>query len=95
MVLLKSNEKVSISKSLRLEFGWETYLRTVAAAVVETVQAPPAVVFLQALQCQIPTAVRLTESYRKRNRNWRSAIHPYRLVLVPIFIPYLNQRSEC
>lgn len=42
--------------------GSETNLRTVAAAVVETVQAPPAVVFLQALQCQIPTAVRLTES---------------------------------
>ena len=41
----------------------KTNLRTVAAAVVETVQAPPAVVFLQALQCQIPTAVRLTESY--------------------------------
>lgn len=38
------------------------HLRTVAAAVVETVQAPPAVVFLHALQCQIPTAVRLTES---------------------------------
>lgn len=36
--------------------------RTVAAAVVETVHAPPAVVFLHALQCQIPTAVRLTES---------------------------------
>lgn len=30
--------------------------------MVETVQAPPAVVFLQALQCQMPTAVRLTES---------------------------------
>lgn len=39
-----------------------THLRTVAAAVVETVHAPPAVVFLQALQCQMPTAVRLTES---------------------------------
>lgn len=39
-----------------------TDLRTVAAAVVETVQAPPAVVFLQALQCQMPTAVRLTAS---------------------------------
>lgn len=37
-------------------------LRTVAAAVVDTVQAPPAVVFLQALQYQIPTAVRFTES---------------------------------
>jgi hypothetical protein len=40
-----------------------THLRTVAAAVVETVHAPPAIVFLQALQCQIPTAVLFTESY--------------------------------
>lgn len=53
------------------------HLRTVAAAVVETVQAPPAVVFLHALQCQIPTAVRLTESLpqkvhlqRERERAW-------------------------
>jgi hypothetical protein len=40
----------------------KTYLRTVAAVVVETVQAPPAIVFLHAEQCQIPTAVLLTES---------------------------------
>ena len=46
--------------------GLGAYLRTVAAAVVETVQAPPAVVFLQALQCQIPTAVRLTESFPQK-----------------------------
>jgi len=38
------------------------HLRTVAAAVVETVHAPPAMTFLQALHFQIPTAVRLTES---------------------------------
>lgn len=46
----------------------ETHLRTVAAAVVETVHAPPAVVFLQALQCQMPTAVRLTESCEAHER---------------------------
>jgi hypothetical protein len=45
-----------------------THLRTVAAAVVETVHAPPAIVFLQALQCQIPTAVLFTESYRNQQR---------------------------
>jgi hypothetical protein len=39
-----------------------THLRTVAAAVVDTVHAPPAIVFLQELQCQMPTAVRFTES---------------------------------
>ena len=39
-----------------------TYLRTVAAAVVDTVQAPPAMVFLHALHDQIPTAVLFTES---------------------------------
>jgi hypothetical protein len=38
------------------------HLRTVAAAVVATVQAPPAIVFLHERQCQMPTAVRLTES---------------------------------
>lgn len=36
--------------------------RTVAAAVVATVQAPPARVFLQARHFQIPTAERFTES---------------------------------
>lgn len=41
----------------------KTYLRTVAAVVVETDQAPPAIVFLHDEQCQIPTAVLLTESY--------------------------------
>ncbi len=41
-----------------------THLRTVAAAVVVTVHAPPAIVFLHALQCQIPTAVLFTESYQ-------------------------------
>lgn len=39
-----------------------TVLRTVAAAVVETVQAPPAITFLHEEQFQIPTAVLLTES---------------------------------
>ena len=45
------------------EFGESAYLRTVAAAVVDTVQAPPAIVFLQALHDQIPTAFLFTESY--------------------------------
>jgi hypothetical protein len=40
-----------------------THLRTVAAAVVDTVQAPPAMTFLQAPQFQIPTAERLTLSF--------------------------------
>ena len=40
----------------------KAYLRTVAAAVVETVHAPPAMTFLHAPQFQIPTAVLLTES---------------------------------
>ena len=40
-----------------------------AAAVVETVHAPPAIVFLQALQCQIPTAVLFTESYSNQKKS--------------------------
>ena len=54
---------------LKLAFTWKSstqvkrYLGPVAAVVVETDQAPPAVVFLHAEQCQIPTAVLLTESY--------------------------------
>lgn len=39
-----------------------TVLRTVAAAVVDTVQAPPAITLRQDLQSQIPTADRLTVS---------------------------------
>lgn len=41
-------------------------LRTVAAAVVVTVHAPPAMVFLQALQFQIPTADLFTESFPQK-----------------------------
>lgn len=40
----------------------KTYLRTVAAAVVLSDQAPPATTLLQELQFQIPTAVRFTVS---------------------------------
>ena len=40
----------------------DTHLRTVAAAVVETVHAPPAITFLHELHFQIPTAWRFTES---------------------------------
>ena len=39
-----------------------THLRTVAAAVVVSVQAPPAVVLRHALQYHMPTALRFTES---------------------------------
>lgn len=39
-----------------------THLRTVAAAVVDTVHAPPAMIFLHDKHPQIPTALRLTES---------------------------------
>ena len=39
-----------------------THLRTVAAAVVETVHAPPAMTFLHELHFQMPTATRFTES---------------------------------
>lgn len=41
----------------------ETDLLTVAAAVVDTVQAPPAMTLRQDRQSQIPTADRLTVSY--------------------------------
>lgn len=45
------------SKPLRLAGDEDkTHLRTVAAAVVETVHAPPAMTFRQALHFQIPTA---------------------------------------
>lgn len=40
-----------------------THLLTAVAAGVATVHAPPAVVFLQPLQCQMPTAVLLTVSF--------------------------------
>jgi hypothetical protein len=49
--------------------GWvrkQTYLRTVAAAVVLTFHAPPAMTLLQDLHSQMPTALRFTESYRMR-----------------------------
>jgi hypothetical protein len=42
-----------------------TVERTVAPAVVPTVQAPPANTLLHALHFQIPTAVRLTASYNQ------------------------------
>jgi hypothetical protein len=58
-------EKENISAFFHVENPTrsKTYLRTVTAVVVETDQAPPAMVFLHAEQCQIPTAVLLTESY--------------------------------
>jgi hypothetical protein len=62
------------------------YLRTVAAVVVETDQAPPAIVFLQAEQCQIPTAVLLTESYSI----WKPStflIHPKKVYKIVQTLP--------
>lgn len=67
-VLCTRRDQISASWRIIKDGLQNAHLRTVAAAVVETVQAPPAVVFLQALQCQIPTAVRLTESYERIRR---------------------------
>ena len=44
-----------------------TNLRTVAAAVVDTVHAPPAMTFLHAEQFQMPTACRFTLSCKEEN----------------------------
>ena len=64
-----------------------THLRTVAAAVVETVHAPPATVFLQALHSQIPTAVRLTESLPQK-------VHVYRARwLISIFLDSFRREA--
>lgn len=54
---------INRKKTQCCESSW-TYLRTVAAAVVETVHAPPAITFLHDPQFQMPTAVLFTESYR-------------------------------
>lgn len=40
-----------------------THLRTVAAAVVDRVHAPPAMTFLHERHSQMPTALRLTLSF--------------------------------
>ena len=58
-----STEREQIKFNVEIQHAVNTHLRTVAAVVVETDQAPPAIVFLHAEQCQIPTAVLLTESY--------------------------------
>jgi len=44
------------------KMGRTTHLRTVAAAVVDTTQAPPARTLLHALHLQMPTFVRFTAS---------------------------------
>jgi hypothetical protein len=41
-------------------------VKMVARETYETVQAPPATVFLQDLHSQIPTAVRLTEFFPQK-----------------------------
>ena len=67
--LISTRQRYTVLKERKLAFTWKSstqvkrYLGPVAAVVVETDQAPPAVVFLHAEQCQIPTAVLLTESY--------------------------------
>ena len=58
-------EQSTFSGLCQCLYHYLTYLRMVAAAVVETVHAPPAMVLRHARQCQIPTAVRLTESCTK------------------------------
>jgi len=47
-------------------------LRTVAAAVVDTVHAPPAMTFLHELQFQIPTAERFTVSFPQKVQVYRA-----------------------
>ena len=54
--------KPGVDQQLAAVTGSIAYLRTVAAAVVETVHAPPATVFWHALHFQMPTAWRFTES---------------------------------
>ena len=53
------------ASSLSLLRRWMVAL-AVRAGAVESVQAPPATVFLQALHLQTPTADLLTESYSKQ-----------------------------
>lgn len=48
--------KIEVSSDSCRTLRQETYLRTVAAAVVETVHAPPATTFLHDLHPQMPTA---------------------------------------
>lgn len=59
--LTQTTDRATVSMSV-------TYLRTVAAAVVFIDQAPPATTFLQALQFQIPTAVRFTVSLPQKEQ---------------------------
>jgi hypothetical protein len=49
-----------------------TNLRTVAAAVVDTVHAPPAMTFLHAEQFQMPTAFRFTLSCKNKKKDQSS-----------------------
>jgi hypothetical protein len=65
-----------------------THLRTVAAAVVDTVHAPPAITFLHELQFQMPTAVRLTESWRISRMNEQMHSQWY-------FSPSTHLAAEC
>jgi hypothetical protein len=67
---------------------------TVAAAVVPTVHAPPAIVFLHPLQCQIPTAVLFTESFPQNEHVYLACcvISIFLICLrrdAPYLVPYL------
>ena len=74
-------------------------LLTVTAAVVEWVQAPPAIVLRHPLQCQIPTTWRANEPYSKWNiltshsiplpshSHSNSISFPFHSQLIPIAFP--------
>ena len=59
---IKKGEELSSALSCKEGLNRRVYLRTVVAAVVDTVHAPPAIVFLHAEQFQMPTARRFTVS---------------------------------
>ena len=61
---------VTVSASFRCTRERNTHLRTVAAAVVDTVQAPPAITFLHDPHFQMPTAWRFTESCHTGQDEW-------------------------
>jgi hypothetical protein len=64
IVLEEKKGKKGLRQPLSFKEGLNrrAYLRTVAAAVVDTVHAPPAIDFLHAEQFQMPTARRFTVS---------------------------------
>jgi hypothetical protein len=59
---VKGKKGRSSAPSCKEGLNRRAYLRTVAAAVVDSVHAPPAIDFLHAEQFQMPTARRFTVS---------------------------------